>query len=76
MDKNLIKSAIELLDPPTQAQLAAVCGQKPQAVTRWLRTGKVPPHHCAAIERATNYQVRCHELRPDVFPAPQSSEAA
>lgn len=29
-----------------------------------LRT--VPAEHCPAIERATNGQVRCEDLRPDV----------
>ena len=63
---NPILQAIEAMDPPTQVELARVCGQKPQAVTRWINTGTVPAHHCAAIERATKGAIRADELRPDV----------
>ena len=60
-----IQRAIEILG--SQAQLAKACNQKPQAVTRWLRTGKVPANHCLAIEVATKGAVTCQDLRPDVF---------
>ncbi len=64
---NAIERAIKELEPATQAELARICGQKPQAVTRWLRTGKVPAHHCLTIEQATGAGVTRHDLRPDVF---------
>lgn len=63
---NIVHTAIEHLRPPTQAELARTCGQKPQAVTRWLRTGRVPAAHAIAIETATVGAVRCEDLRPDV----------
>lgn len=46
------------------AALGRICQQKPQAVTRWRRTGRVPAKHCPAVERATG--VRCEELCSDV----------
>jgi len=64
-----ITRAIDSLTPPTQAELARVCSQKPQAVTRWVRTGRVPAHHCIAIEEATGGAVTRYDLRPDVFGA-------
>ena len=63
---NVIERAISHLSPQTQSQLAFICGQKPQAISRWIRTGIVPAHHCPAIETATHGAVRVDELRPDV----------
>jgi DNA-binding transcriptional regulator YdaS (Cro superfamily) len=63
--------------------LADVCGVTPQAVFKW-RKG-VPAERCPAIERATNGQVRCEDLRPDVdwaylratnCPAPETHQEA
>ncbi|GGD58015.1 YdaS family helix-turn-helix protein [Pseudoxanthomonas indica] len=65
MNETLLR-AINHLTPPTQAALARVCGQKPQAVTRWLKT-KAPAKHCVAIEEATGGVVTRYDLRPDVF---------
>ena len=66
---NIVEAAVSKLSPPSQAELARVCGQKPQAVTRWIATAKVPARHVLAIEAATG--VSRHDLRPDVFgPAP------
>jgi len=37
------------------------------AVGQWKLPGRrVPAEHCPAIERLTNGQVRCEQLRPDV----------
>lgn len=70
---NAIQRAVQLLQ--TQTALAKACGQHPQAVSRWLRTGRVPSHHCKAIEEATGGRVTCHDLRPDVFAAPAKHAA-
>lgn len=51
--KNWVKVVIARLDPPTNAQLAALTGQPPQAVTRWLREGKLPTKYATAIEAVT-----------------------
>ena len=71
---NAIQRAIEIVG--SQAELARACNQKPQALTRWVRTGKVPAHHCLAIETATNAAVTCYDLRPDVFSPPAGKQAA
>lgn len=69
---NAIERAIEMLG--SAAAVGRACGQKPQAVTRWRRTGKVPAHHVTSIEAATNGAVTRHSLRPDVFgPDPANS---
>lgn len=54
------------------AALARICGQPPQAVTRWKRTGLVPPKHCRKIEEATG--VTRYELRPDFFGSEPANE--
>lgn len=69
---NPVEKAIEILG--TQANLARACEQRPQAVTRWLREGRVPAKHASAIESATAGAVTRHDLRPDIFGPPPSSE--
>lgn len=64
---NIVLRAIAYLDPPKQVSLARACHVFPQAVTRWVRTGKIPASYCIAIERATNGAVTRYELREDVF---------
>lgn len=49
----------------TQKELAQRLGITPSAVNQWITTG-VPAERCPAIERMTNGQVTCEELRPDV----------
>jgi DNA-binding transcriptional regulator YdaS (Cro superfamily) len=62
---NPVELAITRLKPATQAQLARLCGQRPQAVTRWLVEGKVPAVHALTIEGATRVPAR--RLCPSVF---------
>lgn len=69
-----IERAIEILG--SKAELARACGQPRQAATRWVKDGRVPAKHCKAIEAATRGRVTCHELLPDVFPAPAKGRAA
>lgn len=69
-----LQKAIQRLG--SKVALARACGQVPQAVTRWVRTGKVPAHHCRAIEQATKGDVTAQQLRPDVFGAPAKSSRA
>lgn len=51
-----------------QAALATAIGMEDRRrVWPWFNTDRqVPAEHCPAIEKATNGQVRCEELRPDV----------
>jgi DNA-binding transcriptional regulator YdaS (Cro superfamily) len=48
-----------------KSALARLLGIKRQAIQQWAR---VPATHAYAIERATKGRVKCHELRPDLFP--------
>lgn len=58
----------------TQEALAALLGVKSASISGWRERGRVPAERCLAIERATGGKVTCHELRPDVFPAPISAQ--
>lgn len=50
----------------SQSALAKAIDVAPQVVNNWHRRGNVPADYCPAIERATQGQVTCEELRPDV----------
>lgn len=51
-----------------QTNLAAAIGVTPSFVNQWVAGVRpVPATRCRAIEDATNGQVTCAELRPDVF---------
>jgi len=75
-----VELAVELAG--TQAELARICGQKPQAITRWLRQGRVPPKHAPVIEAALGGRVTRRQLSPqfhwgdETLPAAQSQGAA
>lgn len=58
------------------SKLAKSLKVKPQVVNNWRYRESVPPDQCLAIERATDGQVTCHDLRPDVFPKPAEQAAA
>lgn len=60
-----IQKAINLAG--NASRLAVLVGVSTQAVCFW-RDGarKVPPEGCIAIEKATQGQVRCEDMRPDV----------
>ena len=56
-----------LSEVETAASLARKLGITPVLVSQW-KTGfrRTPAERCPDIERATNGQVTCEELRPDV----------
>lgn len=60
-----IKRAIDILGGPVKAAEMLKVGRY-QNIQQWALAGSVPPKYCPAIERATNGQVRCEDLRPDV----------
>lgn len=69
---NGLQRAVEIAGG--QTALAALLGPpiKQAHVWWWLEKmdGRVPPQHCAAIERATEGKVTRHDLRPDIFGEP------
>lgn len=58
----------ELLSTPEKRVLS-------QHITNWKARG-IPADRCLAIEKAVAGAVTCHDLRPDVFPAPPTEAAA
>lgn len=60
-----IRRAVELLDGPVStARRLGV--RSHQVVQQWVRSGRVPPKYCAAVERETGGQVRSEQICPDV----------
>ncbi|MBZ4194177.1 MAG: helix-turn-helix domain-containing protein [Candidatus Contendobacter sp.] len=47
---------------------------KQQHVWKWLRAGRVPAEYVLAVEAATG--ISRHELRPDIYPVEDRSQAA
>lgn len=54
-------------------EVAGAAGVDKSTVTRWLQH-RIPAERVLDVERITG--VARHELRPDIYPAPQSDEAA
>lgn len=69
MDTNALDKACQIVG--SQNNLAARLGIRCASISGWRRRGKVPTDRCLDIERATDGQVTCFDLRPDKFPAPQ-----
>lgn len=55
----------------TQAALATKVGYTQQAVSEWVRFGRVSRYGVLAVEAATG--VPRHELRPDLYAAQQAA---
>lgn len=56
-----------------QAELARRCGVKQPHVWKWVKAGRVPTERVPSVVKATQGQVKAHELRPDlpeIFPPP------
>lgn len=65
MSNPALDRAIEIIGSATA--LAKLLGISKGAVSQWKDEGrKVPLEHCPLIERGTNREVKCEELRPDV----------
>jgi DNA-binding transcriptional regulator YdaS (Cro superfamily) len=61
----------------SQVAVARAVGVSPQAVSEILRRGRrVPAEWCLPIETATAGAVTRHDLRPDLYPALNSTEAS
>lgn len=59
-----IKRAIELAGGA--AKVAALFNISRISVYDWVYKCRIPAARCPAIERATDGQVRCEDMRPDV----------
>lgn len=55
-----------------RAKLADACGVRYQAVEKWVRLDRVPAERVLQIEEATGGAVSRHELRPDLYPRPET----
>lgn len=64
MKNDAIERACKLIGG--QAVLAAAINVSPQAVNKWIRTGRVPAIRVIAIETASG--VTRSDLRPDIYP--------
>jgi DNA-binding transcriptional regulator YdaS (Cro superfamily) len=60
----------------SQSALARLCGVKPQAVQKWVATGRPPAERVLQIEQVTKGQVTRYELRPDLYPLEEENRAA
>jgi DNA-binding transcriptional regulator YdaS (Cro superfamily) len=50
-----------------QAALARILSVSPPTVNQWITGNRpIPLERCIEIEKATERQVRCEELRPDL----------
>ena len=49
----------------TQTALARALGVKPQALTKWKNTDRIPANRVLDVERLTG--ISRYEMRPDVF---------
>ena len=67
--KSALKTAIERAGG--QVQLGQAIGVSQQRISYWLRKHMVPAEYCLPIEAATG--VSRHDLRPDLWPAPQEA---
>jgi DNA-binding transcriptional regulator YdaS (Cro superfamily) len=66
MERNGIKKAIECLG--SQSALAQALGVTPQFISQLANGSRpVPAKLVRKIETATDGQVSCHDLRPDIF---------
>lgn len=54
----------------SQEDVAKLIGYTQTVVSDWERDKRRPgPTACMALERASEGELRCSELRPDIFPA-------
>jgi len=65
MSKEAVKKAVDIVGG--QPILAAICGVRQQAVSRWVTSG-CPAERVLQIEKAVDGKVTRHELRPDLYP--------
>jgi DNA-binding transcriptional regulator YdaS (Cro superfamily) len=73
MNSHAIQRAADLVGG--QSALARKLGCTSQAVSKMCSTGRVPAERVLAVESAVEGAVSRHELRPDLYPAEQPTDA-
>ena len=69
MAKEALELAISLIGG--QTPLAVACGVTQPYVWNWLnRDGRVPAEYVIKICQSVNFEIRPHDLRPDIYPKP------
>ncbi len=58
-----------------QRHLANLTGVTQQAVSRWAKSGCIPAEHVLGIVKAANGELTPFDIRPDIYPQPDSREA-
>lgn len=56
----------------SQAKLAEAIGRTQQAVSKWVREGRIPAEYVVAVEKATG--INRAELRPDLYEGMEPAE--
>jgi DNA-binding transcriptional regulator YdaS (Cro superfamily) len=64
-EKIALEEAVKIVGG--QTALAKKCNVKQQTVFIWLKNG-LPIKRVIEVERATNYKVSRHRLKPDYYP--------
>ena len=71
--KNVVQEIVSYLGGPSQiggqAHLARKCGVKPQAVQKWIASGRVPAERVLMVSRATGGRWQPSAIRPDIYSA-------
>lgn len=62
-DKDLVSSVVAFFG--SQVALARGIGVTQQAVSYWLKSGQIPPTHCAKVEVLSNGRFTRKELCPN-----------
>lgn len=57
----------------SQEKLAKAIGLSQQAISRWVKSGRVPAEHARKVSEATG--VPPHIIRPDIFDCPSQEPA-
>lgn len=69
MDNKALLRAVSVVG--SQTALARKCGVIQQHVWNWInRDNRVPAEFALRVAEATDFEVRPHDLRPDIYPNP------
>lgn len=71
---NVVQKPVKSLGFGGQSRLARKLGIKPQSVQAWCAIGVIPPSRVLEVEKITGFSR--HELRPDLYPPVDPSQAA